>query len=530
MVEAATATGSTTCDYADIGRGMVKCRHCGHTRTVKNASVRIVRSCPKLRGTGARPVLAASDGDPPWWPKDADGDLIPQDEITAEDMPCPNRVGKIRGDTCDTCGSVGKPFDVFGCEVFGECSLIARKKGGALANCLKCVTRINALANPLGSLPVVPAPAPRGPVRVAILTPDLGGGGVEVWIDHLAHRMPRDLAYVSAVGIVRHGQKWDRVANSIASAGVSIYGTRDVKWGFHPGPDSPVKMLPTDADVMRAATKGADVVVSWGTADAASILADIGWRGPHVHVCHGASDWARKQVTGTACTHRVGVSRLAAALFPEGADVIPNGSDGERLRPVRSRDAVRAEWGLADRDIAVGLVARVATEKRPMDLARAAVALQRLVPDRRVRPVWIGPGLEGDVRRYREEAARIAGDACVWVAPPECIGDAWHALDVHFLPSPEEGFGLVITEAGLAGIPQVARNTGIVPEINERLPGAILTVPLDADDETLGRALLAAMDGKRRHTVSNLRQLCWIEYSAAKMAKRWAEYLQGVVG
>lgn len=524
MAEVATAT---TCDYADIGRGMVKCRHCGHTRTVKHPGVRIVRSCPKLRGIGARPVFAQGGDDPPWWPKDADGHLIPQDEITADDMPCPMRGDKVRGDTCDVCGSVGKPFDVFACETFGECSLIARKKGGKLANCLKCVTRINALANPLGSLPVVSMPV--GPVKVAILTPDLGGGGVEVWIDHLAHRMPHDVAVVSAVGVVRHGQKWDRIAMSLVAAGVSIYGTREVKWGFAPGPQSPVKMLPTDADVMRAATKGADVVVSWGTAEAASILAEIGWRGPHVHVCHGANDWARKQVTGTACTHRVGVSRLAAELFPDGAEVIHNGSDAERLRPVTPRDDVRASWELSPTDIAVGLVARVAREKEPIDLARAAVALQRLVPDRRVRPVWIGPGLDGDLRRYREEAARIAGDACVWVDPPACIGDAWHAIDVHFLPSPEEGFGLVVTEAGLVGVPQVARSTGIVPEINERLPGAILTVPVDADDETLGQALYDAMRHERRDLVNRLRQLVWLEFSAARMAARWAEYLRGVV-
>lgn len=528
-----------TCEFEPMGfAGLVKCRQCGHKRTTKGdpSALNGKRKCPAALTRPrpprlASPVFAAGD-DPDWWPKDADGDLIPQSEITADDLPCPHRGAVVKSDVCDVCGIRGQPFEALACSEKGLCSLTPKKHG--VANCLKCDVRHAAIRNPLGSLPVVSVSAPKrvGPVRVCLLTPDMGAGGAERQLIDLAASMPVDLARVVSVAIVRDGQKFDPVCHEMAKTGAKLFGTRGVKWGHQPGPDNPVTWCQSDDDVLRRASDGVDVVISWGITGPDAMLVGAGWRGPHVVVSHGCSEWSRRHLATTSTPYRVAVSRIAATSFGEGPEpkVIWNGSSAERLRPLRDRQKVRDEWGLLPDDIVIGQVGRISPEKNPGAVALAVAAIQRRIPDRRVRGVLVGSGLPGPVADVLADARDVAGDAVRLIPPPRCIGDAYAAFDLSLLCSPEEGFGLVVTEAALAGVPQVVTRTGIAAEIEERWPGLLTVIPVEATEDELATACELAMSEANRHNVREAERVAWEYFSASRMGDAYARYLVEIVG
>ncbi len=509
--------------------GHIICRACRRgLRTNATPERWPKRNCVPAAIPSRQPVAS-------WVPRDEDGEPLIPSQTTWEDLPCEHRGDVLRIDECDTCIDRGQPFEVRACDKHGECSIIRRKKSGRLRDCYHCRDRTSIpVANPgLVQLDArLPVSKQTGPVRVCILTPDCGAGGVERWIADLSASLPVDLARVVSVAIVRDGQKWDPICHEIARTGATLYGTRGVKWGHKPGSDCPVTWCDTDAEVLRRSLESVDVVVSWGITSPDEMLAAAGWTGPHVAVSHGASEWSRRHLATTATPCRVGVSRVAAGSFGDGPAprVIWNGSSAERLRPVRDRDAVRAEWGLESTDLVIGQVGRISPEKNPKALALAVAEVQRRLPDRRVRGVLIGSGLPGPVEDVLADARDVAGDAVQVIDPPRCIGDAYAALDIHLLCSPEEGFGLVVTEAMLVGVPQVVTATGIVPEIEQRWPGILTVVPHRATEKQLGDACLAALADDHVARVRSGRQVAWEMFSAARMGEEWGRYLQGVVG
>lgn len=485
----------------------------------------------------ASPTVPPTDGDVPWWPKDRDGQLIPQLELKAENLPCIHRGDIVRADQrCSLCGQTDRQYDVYACAKFGECSLIPSTKGGKLSDCFKCEVRRAATTTPLGALPIAPSftPSRTGPIRVALLTPDLGAGGTERWIASLAKFLPRDRAELIAVGVVRDGQKWDAITREITSTGTKVYGTRGVRWGIHPTEASTVTFVSTDDEVCRRTMAGADVLISWGLASPAALLAAGGWRGPHIVVSHGSSQWARDQLKTAVptATHCVAVSSDAATAFPPGTspDVIWNGSELERLAPTADRDTVRASWGCSPDDLLVGFVGRLSQEKNPLAVAHLAAALQKRMPSRRVRPVWIGTGLVQVVPGLQAEAKAIAGDACVWVPPPAHIGDAWGALDLHVMASPEEGFSLVVTEALAVGVPTVATRVGIVSEILSRFGQLVVPVAINPTGEQLADAATEALSDEHRRNIERAKRVTWAEFTAARMGRRWANYVRMALG
>lgn len=512
------------------------CTRCG--RTVRPIHGR--RPCDVRLRCGARPAKAvepkpaADDEVPYWWPTDSEGAPIPQAELTADHLPCPHRGEPTGEGKCDVCGERGQPFQKYACAIKDECSLIPRRAG--VPDCFKCEIRREA-CRPLVQLDAgapVAAKIENRAVRVALLTPDLGAGGTERWIASLAKFLPRDRAELIAVGVVRDGQKWDAIAREITSTGTKVYGTRGVRWGIHPTEASTVTFIETDDEVCRRTMAGADVLISWGLPDPAALLAAGGWRGPHIVVSHGSSQWARDQLKTAVptATHCVAVSSDAATAFPPGTspDVIWNGSELERLAPTADRDTIRASWGCSADDLLVGFVGRLSPEKNPLAVALLAAALQKRIPSRRIRPVWIGTGLVQVVPGLQADAKAIAGDACVWVPPPAHIGDAWGALDLHVMASPEEGFSLVVTEALAVGVPTVATRVGIVSEILARFGQLVVPVAINPTGDQLADAATEALSDAHGRNVERAKRVTWAEFTAARMGRRWANYVRMAMG
>jgi glycosyltransferase involved in cell wall biosynthesis len=474
------------------------------------------------------------EGWPSWWPVDpTTGERIQRHDATWENVPCRHRVETvIRTANCELCTETHVVYEVRECAKHGECSLVDRTLGGKLRDCFHCGDREAAQPAKLVQLDTKP-PTPKrsGPVRVCIVTPDCGAGGTERWMRDLAASLPADLAEVVSIAIVRHGQKWDPIIREIVRCGATVYGTRDVKWGHTPLPDTPVEWCASDDEVLRRAFEGVDVVMTWGITGSDDMLAQARWRGPHVVVAHGNSDWTRRHLATTATPYRVAVSQLAAQSYGPGPTprVIWNGSSAERLRPLRDRGLVRAEWGLESTDLVIGQVGRISPEKNPKALALAVAELQSRLPDRRVRGVLIGSGLPGPVEEVIADARAVAGDAVQIIPPPRWIGDAYAAIDVGLLCSDTEGFGLVYTEAMLVGVPQVVTATGIVPEIQKRWPGVLHVVPFNPTARQLGSACLAALDDTHRQAVRRGRQIAWEEFSAARMGESYGRYFQEIM-
>jgi len=141
--------------------------------------------------------------------------------------------------------------------------------------------------------------------------------------------------------------------------------------------------------------------------------------------------------------------------------VIPNGIDTEHFKPdPMARKLIRAEWGVADNEILIGLVARLDPMKDHSTFLRAATMLAQERPD--VRFVCVGDGAEpykSEVRRLATELA--LGDRLIWAGARHDMPAVWNALDLAVSSSSYgEGFSNTIAEAMACGVPCVVTDVG----------------------------------------------------------------------
>ncbi len=211
---------------------------------------------------------------------------------------------------------------------------------------------------------------------------------------------------------------------------------------------------------VRRAARDCDVLISWGS-PLAQVLGDV--RPPvGIVVAHGDSDWTREmaQLAAPVTDCFVAVSQRVAKRLGSALPVrvIPNGIDVAHLARTRSRRAAREELGFQHSDFVVGMVGRLAQEKRA-DLV--IQALSRLPP--RFKLLLVGWGeLESSLK---ELADRLIPGRCRIVSTGSYLGDVYHAMDTFCLASEHEGFGLVLLEAMMCGLPVVSTDVGAVGEL-----------------------------------------------------------------
>ena len=204
--------------------------------------------------------------------------------------------------------------------------------------------------------------------------------------------------------------------------------------------------------------------------------------------------------------------------------VVPNGVDTDRFRPDQAlRSEQRAEWGLGDDQIAIGVLARLDPMKGHASFLRAAAKVHGLRGD--VRFLFIGAGPEQ--RELMELAATLGlADVVAFTGMTEDPVRALNGLDICCSPSAfGEGFSNAIAEAMACGIPVIATDVGDSARI---VGGAGLVVPR-SDDSALAAAMLSAIEGDRRMGADGRRRIA-DNFSIDAMVERTLELLRGDVG
>jgi glycosyltransferase involved in cell wall biosynthesis len=174
-----------------------------------------------------------------------------------------------------------------------------------------------------------------------------------------------------------------------------------------------------------------------------------------------------------------GLERVAAAFShvelvqnPEDADtiverlrvparrvhVLGNGIDLARFTRSADTDrrrSVRAEWGVGDDTVVLGVVARLVAEKGIREIIEAAVAVRAVEP--RARFVVVGPlddAKADGISTAEVDAAVEAG--VLFVGPRNDMPAVYEAFDVFVTASWREGIPRAAMEAAAMGLPTVA--------------------------------------------------------------------------
>lgn len=207
---------------------------------------------------------------------------------------------------------------------------------------------------------------------------------------------------------------------------------------------------------------------------------------------------------------------------------IANGIDTSCFYPAPDAGrAVRAEWGLAAGDTAIGIVARLVDLKDHPTFLRAGQL--HLARDPGARLVVVGggdPSYEEILHSLADELG--IGEHVIWARTRDDMPAVYNALDLLVLCSVVEGFPNVVGEAMATGVPCVVTDVGDAAWIVGR-DGAV--VP-PRSPERLADAI-ATMIRRRRDEPdlpARLRRRVEAEFAAASMITRTEHEFARLVG
>ena len=147
--------------------------------------------------------------------------------------------------------------------------------------------------------------------------------------------------------------------------------------------------------------------------------------------------------------------------------------------PAGERRRIRAELGLGDDDVVIGMVGRLVAEKGYLEALEAARRVARRCP--RARFVFAG-GAEAKPDAIPLDAAARHGvaDVAQLLGHREDVERLYAAMDVFMLPSHREGFPRAVMEAAAMGLPCVVTDVrGCRQTVDHEVTGLIVP-PRDA--------------------------------------------------
>ena len=197
----------------------------------------------------------------------------------------------------------------------------------------------------------------------------------------------------------------------------------------------------------------------------------------HVHIkwypeIGKATNWALRN-----CDAVLAISRFVEGSLRDGGVppaklfAVLNATDASRFDPrcvVRGR--FRQRIGVAPDEPLVGIVARIMKWKGHLELVEAMARVRRVVAGARLAVIGVEDRLASGGESYaegvRSRAAELGvADAIVWAGWHDAMPEVFADLDVVCVPSYEEPFGLVVTEALSMERPVVGFASGALPEI-----------------------------------------------------------------
>lgn len=185
--------------------------------------------------------------------------------------------------------------------------------------------------------------------------------------------------------------------------------------------------------------------------------------------------------------------------------LLARGVDGQLFHPGKRCAKLRAAWGLAESDIAVLHVGRLAAEKNLNLLGHSFRALQAAQPGRRLRLILVGDGPQRAALQQALPDALFCG-----LQRGEALAAHYASGDLFLFPSLSETFGNVVLEALASGLGVVAFDQAAAAQHIRHGHNGALAMPgdeaafIDAarwlleDGETLRRVRLNARQHARR--------------------------------
>jgi glycosyltransferase involved in cell wall biosynthesis len=319
--------------------------------------------------------------------------------------------------------------------------------------------------------------AARRPIRIVHVITGLARGGAELTMYNVVRGLDRTRFESQVVSLSRHRA----IAGLFTDAGVALTILDAHRFrSFGLGPLlSVIRLLRKEKpDLVQTWMYHADLV--GGVAGRVAGVPVV-WRigGPLRDASEQPASRRRTRFVGWLCAVLsrvvpraiVSCSRAYVDLYVRhGYDrqkfrVIRNGVDVNAFKPdVAARAALRAELGIDERSMLIGMVARFDPAKDHATFFAAARNVLETHPDARF--LVCGPGLEPE-NAVVTDAIISHGlkDSMVRLGSRDDIARVFAALDIHVLSSRVEGFGNVIAEAMATCVPCVATDLADLRQI-----------------------------------------------------------------
>lgn len=364
-------------------------------------------------------------------------------------------------------------------------------------------------------------PALARPLSVFLLVRSLESGGAERQLVELARSLQERghgvtiatfyrrgplIADVERAGIplvdLEKSGRWEILKFLVRARGALRLAHADVLYSFLGG----ANIL---AAAMRSATPRTKLV--WSVRSSDVDLSRYDW-------LHRLSFRIERLLSGTPdliiANSHAGRDHAVANGFPlHRIEVVPNGIDTQRFRPNPAlRRKQRLAWGLADHQIAVGVLARLDPMKGQEAFLQAAAQVAKLRHDLRFFCVGSGPE-ESRLKRLAsglgiQKEVQFTGAAHDPVA-------SLNGFDICCSPSLSEGFSNAIAEAMSCGVPCVVTDVGD----SAKIVGDLGIVVPPSDPDALANAILKAVTGLSQAQKKRARERIVSNFSVAAMVE-----------